>query len=82
MTPKHKISLHTLVVHRQHESPVRGDAVTHVSLEDDGAGEFFALRQPDSTQNGVIRLAFEEWPAICEAVGMLRRESVAREVEE
>ena len=78
---EHTISLHTLAVHRIGESPVCGDGVTHISLDDEGGGEFFALRQLDSTASGVIRLTFEEWPYICRAVEMLRTESAAREVE-
>lgn len=81
MTQKHKISLHTLAVHRIGESPVCGDGVTHISLDDEGGGEFFALLQLDSTASGVIRLTFEEWPYICRAVEMLWTESAAREVE-
>ena len=78
---EHTISLHTLAVHRTGESPVCGDGVTHISLDDDGGGEFLKFWQIDSDENGVIQIAFEEWPAICKAVEMLRSESVAREGE-
>lgn len=78
---EHTISLHTLAVHRTSESPVCGDGVTHISIDDEGAGEFLKFWQPDCTENGVIQIAFEEWPAICKAVEMLRSESVAREGE-
>lgn len=82
MTQKHKISTITLAVHRAGDSPVCGDGVTHISLDDDGGGEFLKFWQIDSDENGVIRLALEEWPTICEAVEMLRKESAAREAEE
>lgn len=61
-------------VHRKGDNPVFGESSIHVSLEDDGAGEFIVIRQStDDAEKGVIRLDFEEIPLISEAVELLKK---------
>jgi hypothetical protein len=43
------------------------DSDTHISIDDDGGGEFLAIEQNDNE----IRIDPDEWPHIVEAVGRI-----------
>jgi hypothetical protein len=46
-------------VHREKESPIFGETVTFVSVQDDGAGPFIVLESNQSTENG-FRIDMDE----------------------
>lgn len=41
---------------------------TRIELEDDGAGEYVVVKQPEQVKPGHILIGPEEWPALCEAI--------------
>lgn len=65
-----------LTVHLKDKSPVFGEGVIHVRLDDEGAGPFVVLRQmKDSTEDdgySNIKMDFEELEHIIKAVKMLQ----------
>ena len=70
----HNITPITYSVHRKGDNPVFGESSIHISLEDDGGGEFVVIRQnTDDAEKGIIRLDFEELPLISEAVELLKK---------
>lgn len=48
------------------------DRSTHVSIDDEGGGEFITISQPETTAD--IRIDLDEWPAIRAAVNKLTKE--------
>ena len=47
---------------------------TKVSLDSEGDGAFLVLSQCRDDSNGDVRIDPEEWPVVCEAVGVLLAE--------
>lgn len=53
-----------LTVVKTGDSPVYGESVTFIGIDDEAAGMFFTLEQEDSK----LRITTEEWPLIVAAV--------------
>lgn len=69
----HNITPIKYSIHREGDSPMFGETSIHVSLDDDGAGEFLTIQQnSDNPEAGVVRLDFEELPLILEAAKLLK----------
>ena len=71
-----KLTVTEIAVHKKDESPIFSDIVTHVKLDDEGAGTFIKLVQHDHNQTNVIRLDFNEIEFIVKAIEMLKEGSV------
>ena len=56
-----------VAVHREDVNPVFGEGVTYVSVDDEAGGPFLVIEQED----GSIRLDYEEFVAVAEAVKTL-----------
>lgn len=70
----HNLTPITYSIHREGDSPMFGESSIHVSLEDEGGGEFLIITQnSDNPEAGVIRLDFEELPLILEAAKLLKQ---------
>lgn len=69
MPTKYAQTTTTISIHRVGDSPVFGESVTTVSLDDDGGGPFIVLHQPDGAQQ--MRLDFKELELIMDAARML-----------
>lgn len=69
MPTKYAQTTTTISIHRVGDSPVFGESVTTVSLDDDGGGPFIVLHQPDGAQQ--VRLDFKELELIMDAARML-----------
>jgi hypothetical protein len=67
-----KLTITEIAVHKEDESPIFGDIVTHVKLDDEGAGTFIKLIQHNDTQMNEIRLDFNEIKYILKAIEMLK----------
>jgi hypothetical protein len=67
-----KLTVTEIAVHKEDESPIFGDIVTHVKLDDEGAGTFIKLIQHNDTQMNEIRLDFNEIKYILKAIEMLK----------
>ena len=67
-----KLTITEIAVHKEDESPIFGDIVTHVKLDDEGAGTFIKLIQHNDTQMNEIRLDFNEIKYILKATEMLK----------
>lgn len=60
-------------LYREGDSPLFGDSVTTVELDDDGGGIFFKIAQDsnDFGPGGTLRFDFNEVPKIFEAIKFL-----------
>jgi hypothetical protein len=67
-----KLTVTEIAVHKEGESPIFGDIVTHVKLDDEGAGTFIKIVQHNGTKMGEIRLDFNEIEYVLKAVVMLK----------
>jgi hypothetical protein len=67
-----KLTVTEIAVHKEDESPIFGDIVTHVKLDDEGAGLFVKITQSSDTQMNEIRLDFNEIEYILKAIEMLK----------
>lgn len=70
-----KLTVTEIAVHKEGESPIFGEIVTHVKLDDEGAGTFIRLIQHNDTQVSEIRLDFNEIEHILKAIEMLKEGS-------
>ena len=67
-----KTTILQVVIHREDSNPVFGEGNTYVSVEDDAAGPFLVIKQPDyDAEMGKIQLDFDELTAVVEAAKML-----------
>lgn len=72
-----KTTILSVSVHRDTENPVFGIGATIVSIEDEGGGPFFELRQcNDNVEVGMIRLDIDEVESISAAARMLTNQYV------
>ena len=60
-----------IAVHGEDVNPVFGEGVIYVGVTDDAGGPYITLTQPDTNENGVVRLDYKEIDAISEAAKML-----------
>jgi hypothetical protein len=67
-----KLTVTEIAVHKENESPIFGDIVTHVKLDDEGAGPFIKIVQHNDTKMDEIRLDFKEIEYILKAIEMLK----------
>lgn len=68
----HKQTIIGIAVHPPGDSPVYGEAATHVLLDDEAAGPFILLRQAhDGIKPGEVRLDPEELDAVYDAAKRL-----------
>lgn len=67
-----KLTVTEIAVHKEGESPIFGDIVTHVKLDDEGGGAFIKIMQSTDTQMNEIRLDFNEVEYILKAIEMLK----------
>lgn len=70
-----KLTVTEIAVHKKGESPIFGDIVTHVKLDDEGGGTFIKIVQHNDTQMNEIRLDFNEIEYILKAIEMLKEGS-------
>jgi DNA polymerase elongation subunit (family B) len=75
-----KLTVTEIAVHKEGESPIFGEIVTHVKLDDEGAGMFIKITQSSDTQMNEIRLDFNEVEYIIKAIEMLK-ESAGDQIE-
>ena len=67
-----KLTVTEIAVHKDDESPIFGDILTHVKLDDEGGGTFIKIMQSTDTQMNEIRLDFNEVEYIVKAIEMLK----------
>jgi hypothetical protein len=60
-------------IHSESESPVFGELVTRVRIEDEGGGEFITITQNRDDGSNEIRLDFSDVPYLLEAIEALKR---------
>ena len=73
-----KLTVTEIAVHKEDESPIFGDIVTHVKLDDEGAGTFIKIVQHNDTKTDEIRLDFNEIEHILKAIEMLKAQDYVR----
>jgi hypothetical protein len=67
-----KLTVTEITVHREDESPVFGELVTHVKLDDEGGGAFVKLIQFNNIQMNEVRFGFNEFEYLVQAVNALK----------
>ncbi len=67
-----KLTVTEIAVHKENESPIFGEIVTHVKLDDEGAGVFVRIIQHNDTKMNEIRLDFNEIEYILKAIETLK----------
>lgn len=70
-----KLTVTEIAVHKEGESPIFGEIVTHVKLYDEGGGSFIKIVQHNDTQMNEIRLDFNEIEYIMKAIEILKEGS-------
>ena len=73
-----KLTVTEIAVHKEDESPIFGDIVTHVKLDDEGGGTFIKITQHNDTKMDEIRLDFNEIEHILKAIEMLKAQEYVR----
>jgi hypothetical protein len=73
-----KLTVTEIAVHREKDSPIFGEIVTHVKLDDEGGGVFIRLVQHNHTQMNEIRLGFNELEHILKAIEMLKAQDYVK----
>jgi hypothetical protein len=73
-----KLTVTEIAVHKEDESPIFGEIVTHVKLDDEGAGTFIRLIQHNDTQVNEIRLDFNEIEYILKAIDILKEQDYVK----
>jgi hypothetical protein len=59
------------------DNPVYGECV-RVKLEDEAGGMFLVLEQDDSDRQNQVRIGFDEWDNICQAVLTLKNQPLVK----
>lgn len=67
-----KLTVTEIVLHKEEESPIFGEIVTNVKLDDDGAGLFIKITQYSGNDVGTICIDFNEVEHIVKAIDMLK----------
>lgn len=67
-----KLTVTEIAIHKESESPILGNIVTHVKLEDEGAGIFIKIVQHNGNDVDTVRLDFNEVEYLFAAIEMLR----------
>lgn len=67
-----KLTITEIAVHKEDQSPIFGNFVTHVKLDDEGGGTFIKITQHNDTKMDEIRLDFNEVEYILKAIEMLK----------
>jgi hypothetical protein len=67
-----KLTVTEIAVHKEDDSPILGEIVTYIKLDDEGAGTFIKITQHNDTKMDEIRLDFIEVEHIFKAIEMLK----------
>lgn len=73
-----KLTVTEIAVHKEGESPIFGEIVTHVKLDDEGGGPFIKITQHNDTKMDEIRLDFNEIEYILKAIETLKAQDYVR----
>jgi hypothetical protein len=57
---KYKTTITTVSIHSENVNPVYGEGVTHLCIQDEGAGPFITLTQVGEDKSDCIRIDMEE----------------------
>lgn len=72
-------TINAIAIHRVGDSPIFGESITIVRLDDEGGGPFIVIEQFTDTQHSVVKLDPDELPAVMRAASrLLRQESIGR----
>jgi hypothetical protein len=74
---KYTTTTMSIAIHPETENPVFGEYVTTVALDDEAGGAFLLIKQVDPATGAInkIRVDFEEFDVISDAVRILRLEA-------
>ncbi len=67
-----KLTVTEIAVHKEDDSPILGEIVTYVKLDDEGGGTFIKITQHNGNDVDTIRLDFNEVEHIFKAIEMLK----------
>lgn len=82
MTRKYTKTTLVVSVHPEGDNPIYSESATHVCVEDESGGPFITLKQSHSNiQPGEVRLDFEEFKSVIEAVEFLSNQEGVKYVD-
>ena len=67
-----KLTVTEIAVHKEDDSPILGEIVTYIKLDDEGAGTFVKITQHNGNDVDTIRFDFNEVEHIFKAIEMLK----------
>lgn len=73
-----KLTVTEIAVHKEDESPIFGELVTHVKLDDEAGGPFIRLIQNTDAGTNEIRLDFNEIEYILKAIETLKAQDYVK----
>ena len=73
-----KLTITEIAVHKEDESPIFGELVTHVKLYDEAGGPFIRLIQNTDAGTNEIRLDFNEIEYILKAIETLKAQDYVK----
>ena len=66
-----KILITELSVYPETDNPIFGEGITKISLEDDGAGIYVTISQPNNVHAGVVSFNPDEVVAVFDAIKVI-----------
>ena len=76
MSHDYRSTVVAIAVHRDNESPIYGESVTTVRLDDEGSGPFLLLSQTPPCGTMTLRLDLDELRLVLQAAETLCRGSI------
>ena len=70
-----------ITIHAQSESPIYSATRTIIRMDDEGAGPYLRIEQPESIADGAITLTREELHDVCAAAEVLLMQVADLEIE-
>lgn len=81
MTAATRKTVTEITIHAQNESPVYSATRTIIRMDDEGAGPYLRIEQPESVADGAITLTREELHDVCAAAEVLLMQVADLEIE-
>lgn len=81
MTAATRKTVTEITIHVQNESPVYSATRTVIRMDDEGAGPYLRIEQPESVADGAITLTREELHDVCAAAEVLLMQVADLEIE-
>ena len=68
-----------ITIHRDDSNPVFGSDLTRVTLDDNAAGPYLIVHQPDVSEPGTLRIELDELEQVLKAARRLMRQQAVKD---